>query len=721
MRTWSSRARRYYDEFVRSDRWRRLIDGSRPSEVLVGERPQPLLLRGQVDEPAPGALVPRTQVTVRGWSAWGQQPALAAAVRVNGVLVGVAVVGSEPRPDVAEALTNPSLVGAGWRLEADLSGLGDQNIAELTVSIWADLAAPPVELDPIAIRLHDDPAPTVDESEPPEFTGYLDLPRPDDPVSPVAFRVEGWALHRTDPISSIDVLINGRRVGRARTGIVRPDVTTVHPQPEAGISGFEFWADLAVVPTTTSHLKLQLVARTSQGRPQVVLERTCAVADADVAVQRSSRDAVLEVRRRRIASLSSRPRVDGLDLVVFTHQLGYGGAQLWLDEVLGRSGAGTDFACTVIASGDGPLRDSLERRGIPVHVTPRCPVDDIEAYEGRITELTALVQSGGHNAALVNTVSCFIGADVTTRLGLPTVWAIHESLPPKVFLIAAHLERPDSAVWDAIKRGLASADALIFEAEATRQLYAPWAGADRAIVVPYGVDTRTIEAYCEQVSRAAARADSSIPDDAKVLLVMGTIEPRKAQTLIAQAFALIQGDYPNWTLVFVGDSETPYSAGLKDYLQLVGLEDHSRVVPVVEDTYRWYRAADVLLSASDMESLPRSALEAMCFGVPVLSTSVFGLPELLEDGTTGFLFEANDLDAAVAALRRVLGLDPAQLAAIGQNGRRLVVDRYDSAGYVADCMALLDGFSHDRELTPKEILAQHGRVALRTEQPSAAG
>ena len=63
---------------------------------------------------------------------------------------------------------------------------------------------------------------------------------------------------------------------------------------------------------------------------------------------------------------------------------------------------------------------------------------------------------------------------------------------------------------------------------------------------------------------------------------------------------------------------------------------------MVLDTYPWYRAADLLVSASDIESLPRSVLEAMCFRVPVLATSIFGLPELISDGETGFLFEPGD-------------------------------------------------------------------------------
>ena len=74
------------------------------------------------------------------------------------------------------------------------------------------------------------------------------------------FLVEGWALHRSDPIEKIDVLVNGRWVQRARLGIARPDVRDHYDLPDAIISGFECWVDLAAESPPASHVKLQLVA-----------------------------------------------------------------------------------------------------------------------------------------------------------------------------------------------------------------------------------------------------------------------------------------------------------------------------------------------------------------------------------------------------------------------------------------------------------------------------
>jgi len=494
-------------------------------------------------------------------------------------------------------------------------------------------------------------------------------------------------------------------VGRARLGLPNPGLEAERPDPGRIISGFEYWVDLTSVPSATSTAKLQLVAGSADGRPVPLFERVLRVRQPVPAIDRSERAAVHGRRREQVLSTIAAARPSELNLVVFTHQLDYGGGQLWLDEFLKQAGAGTKFACTVISFKDGPLRELAEERGIAVHVTDEPRVDDPERYEGRITELAALVAGGGYNVALVNTAHVFSGADVAARLSLPTVWAVHESFTPPVLMTVAFSAPMDPGVLDAARSAMEAADALVFEAAATRDLYADWAKPGHSVVVPYGVDTREIGNYAQRVSRLAARAEVDVEPESRMILVMGTIEQRKAQTRIAQAFARIADEHPEWELVFVGDTKSEYSRALRRYIRTVGVTDRCRILPIDSDTYHWYRAADLLLSASDVESLPRSMLEAMCFGVPVLSASVFGVPELVREGQTGFLFEHNDLDALTAALQRVLALEPAELTGVGDAGRRHVLEHYDSSGYAGDILRLCQGLLESPGASPEDILS----------------
>jgi glycosyltransferase involved in cell wall biosynthesis len=162
-------------------------------------------------------------------------------------------------------------------------------------------------------------------------------------------------------------------------------------------------------------------------------------------------------------------------------------------------------------------------------------------------------------------------------------------------------------------------------------------------------------------------------------------------------------------LAIVGATWSPYAEALRALVTNLDLHDRVSLVPVVEDVSPWFVAADALVCASDVESLPRSVLEAMCFGLPVAATSVFGLPELITDGENGYLFEAKNLGATEAVLRRVLDADRAELSAIAEAGRRLVMESYDAAGYAHDVMALIEGLRNDPTRMPSEIMATHPR------------
>lgn len=666
-------------------------------------------LRGQIDEPAPDARVDSLGFSVRGWCTWGDRPALAVAICLDGVVVGRSAVGTVQRADVAEATGNENLAEAGWQVYAGPLGHAAGEPAQLSVLVWGDVSSPPVVLDEFPVTVVDESEDTVTDNADPlgDYVGDLQAPRPGEPVGEVV-AVRGWATCRHDAVSRLDVLVNGECVGRARLGLPNPALEVEGPEPGRIISGFEHWVDLSSMSPGPSTAKLQLVARSSASRPVPLFERVLRVQPPATGSDRSARSAVLARRRSHLLSTIVTPRSTDLNLVVFTHQLDYGGGQLWLDEFLKKAGAGADFACTMIAFKDGPLREAAEQRGIAVHVTGDPPVDDAERYEGRITELAAFVAGGGHNVALVNTAHVFSGADVAARLSLPTVWAIHESFTPRVLMTVAFGTPMDPGVLDAARRAMEAADALVFEAAATRDLYADWAKPGRAVVVPYGVDTGEIRNYAQLVSRDASRADVEARPDSRMVLVMGTIEQRKAQTRIAQAFARVAGEHPEWELVLVGDTQSAYSQALSRYIRTAGLTDRCTIVPIDSDTYRWYRAADLLLSASDVESLPRSMLEAMCFGVPVVSASVFGVPELVRDGETGFLFEPNDLDALVAAFRRVFALAPSQLAHVGEAGRQHVLEHYDSSGYAGDLLRLCRGLSESPGAFPAEILSKRG-------------
>jgi D-inositol-3-phosphate glycosyltransferase len=701
-------------------------------------------LRGSLDAPAPGDHLTGRSIVVRGWHDWDGVPALAIAVRVEldgASRTTVVPTGTEPRPDVAQAFGQPSLAGAGWSAMVDLP--------EAAPSAGAQVAGPPsdagpsgspapggdptaygrqpaaaavgpVELPPVAVIVSpgtSEPSGTIDlgmardvAAEPAPRHPVAHLDRPD--VEVLERRVtkfEGWALFGAAPADRVDVFLNGDLVGRARLGMDRLDVALRWTSPYALISGFEFLLDLPSISPRTRWAHVLVRAHGPEGA-RLVSERWYEIEPAVEPAERGPRRALLESRHERslVRVRSAAAAVDLLNLAVFAHSLEVGGAQLWLSELLRLTGAGDRYRCTVIAPGNGPLLGRFEAQGVEVHVSAEPPWHDIEAYDGRVAELALFLVAGGYDAVLANTVRCAGGADAGLRAGLPVAWKIHESWRPRaIWPTFFHPGTVDRAVERRFEEVVGSVGAMVFSAGSTRALYDGLSG--RTVVVPWGVDVAALDEYASKVSRVGARASLGLPPGGRLVLVMGTTEPRKAQTLVASALVEVLGRRPDVTVALVGEIPTPYSSALRAFVGQPALQGRVLLVPFVDEATAWYRASDLLLCASDVECMPRTVLEAMAFGLPVVSTDVFGVGELLTDGETGYLYPPNDRGALISSLERVLDEDPATLARVAARARRLVEQHAGALAYSEDMLTLLRGLRADPDSTPAEIFAAAGR------------
>ena len=245
---------------------------------------------------------------------------------------------------------------------------------------------------------------------------------------------------------------------------------------------------------------------------------------------------------------------------------------------------------------------------------------------------------------------------------------------------------------------------IFFEADASRLLYEVEGDPERFVTIRYGVPIVEIDEYLKATDRAVLRRKYGLPTNATIVLCMGTIEPRKSQAALATAFAELADRYPDAVLVLVGDRGDPYSDAVRTVIDRLDLGDRIRLVPIVEDTRPWYRMADVLVSASDLESMPRSILEAMAFGLPVVAARAFGVGEIIDDGVTGWLFDVRDSVALREALDRVLRLSPSERADVADAAALVVRDQHDSSGYGAAFERLIGGLAADPTARPRELL-----------------
>ena len=190
-------------------------------------------------------------------------------------------------------------------------------------------------------------------------------------------------------------------------------------------------------------------------------------------------------------------------------------------------------------------------------------------------------------------------------------------------------------------------------------------------VIPNGIDTQRFSLDLE--ARRRVRAELGIPDNAWVVGTVGRLAPEKNQGLLIDAMAPMLD--PRRHLVIVG--EGPEREELQRRAQATWRPELIHLTGARHDVSALLSAFDVFALTSRSEGLPLVLLEAMAMGLPVLSTAVGGIPDLVEHGVTGFLVDATDHAGLVTQLIW-LSSRPQSALDVASAARRTVLERHST-------------------------------------------
>lgn len=233
------------------------------------------------------------------------------------------------------------------------------------------------------------------------------------------------------------------------------------------------------------------------------------------------------------------------------------------------------------------------------------------------------------------------GAAASRLLRIPHVITLHGSMT-----VGKALRRRVALRW-----AMRASRRTVVVSEATRRQFAAEFGVPESAltVVPNGVTVRPGQS-------SAVRAEFGIRDDERVLLAVGTLEPRKGHSVLLQALGTLvrSGLTAPWRLIIAGGRGGPEHESLQRLVRAEGLDGRVHIVTNRNDIPDLLALTDVFVMPSLWEGLPMALLEAMLASKAIVASATSGIPEAIIDGRDGLLVTPGSVSELAVALRDLL-------------------------------------------------------------------
>lgn len=536
----------------------------------------------------------------------------------------------------------------------------------------------------------------------PPFQGALEEPRDTGWLRYGRMSVTGWLAHRSAKIKHITALADAVQEGPLLLGLLRPDIASVFTDlPGQNHSQFVGHVDLPANQSAPALVKVfaelengeKHLAFAQRFTPRILLgadtplpplsRRTFAralwslvgsarrhrlslgagrdlIANAKEAWAAYVAEAPVKPRRPQAEKLPppfpAGETQTALRVLVVTHNLNFEGAPWFIFELARHLAAQPGISVSVLSPQEGPLRRVFTDAGLPVEVVDLAAAFAATTPEGFDRELRTAVKLNWNEIDLVvaNTMVSFWAVRLAATAGKPSLLYVHESSPIRRFF--GRLVAP--ALFPIIEAAFRSAARVVFTAESTRSVFDYLDRQKNFALLPSWVDVARIDAFAAAHDKASLRRKHSLDPDAVLLVNIGSLCERKGQHIFLRTAALLQQElhytYPGQKIQFVMVGARPglYLDSLQQEATLGGLHN-VEFLPETREIYDFYRLADIFVCTSFEESFPRVLLESAAFRLPIVSTNVNGIAEMLQ-GDEAWLMPPGDRYQLAAAIKAAL-------------------------------------------------------------------
>ena len=262
-----------------------------------------------------------------------------------------------------------------------------------------------------------------------------------------------------------------------------------------------------------------------------------------------------------------------------------------------------------------------------------------------------------------------LGRLAATAAGTPVVhtvhgWSFHDGQPRAVRRAVVELERYLAARTDRL--------VVVTDVDARLGLEAGIGRREQYRTVRSAVD---IDGIAQRTADGSTvRHELGLDPSAFVVGSITRLASQKDPETLVTGFAAFAATAPDAVLVVVGDG--PLAETIVVRVAELGLQDRVHLLGARGDAAGLLGAFDVFVSPARWEGLPRTVLEAAVAGVPIVTTPVGGVPEVVEHDRSGLLVEVGD-SAGLGEALSVLHADPALRAHLANGARRRVGAEFD--------------------------------------------
>lgn len=333
------------------------------------------------------------------------------------------------------------------------------------------------------------------------------------------------------------------------------------------------------------------------------------------------------------------------------------------------------IVCTLNTTRDSPLVEAFERTGIPRYDLGVPRLVDPSGWQ---RFLRLLHEKEIDIISAQDQYTNLFGAMAHFLTDIPVVMTRHVMVEPTDSRKEKALAQ--LTLW-ALRYG---ADQVIAVSEAVRQQLSGQARLplSRIETIHNGIE---VARFNTRTQRAAKRAEMGWTDDQPIVAMVAVLRRGKGHEVLFEAIPKLQARVPNVRIKLVGEGEL--SEQLRQQAEPFG--------SVVEflgqrtDVPELLGASDVFVLPSWSEALPTVLIEAGAASLPVVATDVGGAAEIVEEGDTGFLVPAGDVDQLADHLLKLLE-DPALAKQMGEQARKHVVAHFSLTRQAQQTSALFE-------------------------------